>query len=304
MVLDDLMCEGSDDHRVLDLLTRDSHHRGINVIFMTQDMFLKGKHAKTISRNAHYIIAFKNPRDQLGVRILTQQAFPQDFKDVLNVYRDATERPYRYLMFDLHPNLSDSERLKTNLLRDEGYTTVYQKNERYTSVSEKETMSSNPVISSPSSFNNMSRAELDLVAQAAAASGFNPYDILYGSPPNTNSPPLGLRTSTPAGTSVASDLSFKAQFSPFIPPTPSPTPRRGQRQPPSSLNLTREQVRAQGINPMEFMAQPLREAGTRGGVGPIVVPPYTPPSPIPSSLEFSSPRIVGGTPSYNTTCQR
>ena len=95
MVLDDLMREGSDDHRVLDLLTRDSHHRGINVIFMTQDMFLKGKNAKTISRNAHYIIAFKNPRDQLGVRILTQQAFPQEFKDVLNVYRDATERPYR-----------------------------------------------------------------------------------------------------------------------------------------------------------------------------------------------------------------
>ena len=38
------------------------------------------------------------------------------------------------------------------------------------------------------------------------------------------------------------------------------------------------------------MARPLREAGRRGGVGPIVIPPYTPPSLIPSSLEFSSPR--------------
>ena len=127
LILNDLMREGSDDNRVLDLFTRDSHHRGINVIFMTQDMFPKGKHAKTISRNAHYIIAFENPRDQLGVRIRTQQAFPQEFKDVLNVYRDATERPYRYLMFDLHPNSSDSEKLKTNLLRDEGCTTVYRK---------------------------------------------------------------------------------------------------------------------------------------------------------------------------------
>ena len=42
---------------------------------------------------------------------------------------------------------------------------------------------------------------------------------------------------------------------------------------------------------MEFMAR-LREAGRRGGVGPIVVPPYTPPSPIPSSLEFSSPSLL------------
>ena len=70
LVSDDLMREGSDDNRVLDLFTRESHHRGMNVIFMTQDMFSKGKRAKTISRNAHYIVAFKNPRNQLGVRIL------------------------------------------------------------------------------------------------------------------------------------------------------------------------------------------------------------------------------------------
>ena len=56
LVLDDLMREGSDHNRVLDLFTRESHHRGINVVFMTQDMFPKGKHAKTISRNAHYIL--------------------------------------------------------------------------------------------------------------------------------------------------------------------------------------------------------------------------------------------------------
>ena len=154
-------------------------------------------------------------------------------------------------------------------------------------------MSSTPVIRSPSALGKMSQAELDLFAQAASASGFNPYDILYGSPPNnsssSSSPPLGPRTSTPAGSSIASDLSFEAQFSPSIPPTPSPTPRRRGRQPASFLNLAREGVRAQGINPMEFMARPLREAGRRGGRGPIVVPPYTPSrSPLPSSLDISS----------------
>ena len=127
LILDDLMREGSDDPRVLDLFTRESHHKGINVVYMTQDMFPKGKHAKTISRNAHYIVAFKNPRDQLAVRHLTQQAFPQDLKEVMGVYRDATERPYGYLLFDLHPNSSDEDRLKSNLLKGEGYTTVYRK---------------------------------------------------------------------------------------------------------------------------------------------------------------------------------
>lgn len=112
---------------VLDLFTKDSHHRNTTVIYMTQDMFPEGKFIRPKSRNAHYIIAFKNPQDQLGVRILTQQAFPQEFKDVLNVYREAIERPYRYLLFDLHPSSSDQERLKTNVLQDEGYTIVYRK---------------------------------------------------------------------------------------------------------------------------------------------------------------------------------
>ena len=85
LILDDLMREGSDDYRVLDLFTRESHHRGITVVFMTQDMFPKGKHAKSISRNAHYIVAFKNPRDQLGVRILMQQAFSTRFQGVERV---------------------------------------------------------------------------------------------------------------------------------------------------------------------------------------------------------------------------
>lgn len=40
---------------------------------------------------------------------------------------------------------------------------------------------------------------------------------------------------------------------------------------------------------MEFMARPLREAGRRGRVGPIVIPRYTPPSPVPSSTDFSTP---------------
>lgn len=43
LVLEDHMDEGSGDQRVLDLFTRDSHHRRITVIYMNQDMFPKGK---------------------------------------------------------------------------------------------------------------------------------------------------------------------------------------------------------------------------------------------------------------------
>jgi len=57
-------------------------------------MFPVGKKAKSIFHNAHYIVPFKNPRDQLG---------------------------------DLHPASSDQQQLLSHLLKDEGWTCTYQK---------------------------------------------------------------------------------------------------------------------------------------------------------------------------------
>ena len=70
LVLDDLIREGGQDKELLDLFTKHSHHQNITVMYLYQDMFPPGKYAKNISRNAHYIIAFKNPRDQLGMKNL------------------------------------------------------------------------------------------------------------------------------------------------------------------------------------------------------------------------------------------
>ena len=66
LVLDDLMVEGGEDKELLDLFTKHSHHQNITVLYLCQDMFPLGKYAKCISRNAHYIVAFKNLRDQLA----------------------------------------------------------------------------------------------------------------------------------------------------------------------------------------------------------------------------------------------
>ena len=83
---------------------------------LTQNLFPQGKNARTISLNAHYIIAFKNPRDALSVRILAQQAFPHKVPFVMESFQDATTRPYGYLLFDLHPSTPEEYRLRTNIL--------------------------------------------------------------------------------------------------------------------------------------------------------------------------------------------
>ena len=126
LILDDLMQESGNDKEVLDLFTKHSHHQNITVIYLCQDMFPPGKYAKSISRNAHYIMAFKNPRDQLGMRNLLLQAFPSNWQDVMDVYRKVTERTFGYLTLDLHPASDDSTRIMSHLLQHEGFMRCYR----------------------------------------------------------------------------------------------------------------------------------------------------------------------------------
>ena len=98
------MEEGGNDKRVSDLFTKHSHHQNVMVIYLCQDMFPPSKFAKSISRNAHYIAGFKNPRDQLGTRNLLLQSFPTRWQEVQHTFRKVTERPFGYMVLDLHPN--------------------------------------------------------------------------------------------------------------------------------------------------------------------------------------------------------
>ena len=127
LVLDDLMEEGSNDKRVVNLFTKHCHHRNITLLFLTQDLFPPGKFSKTISRNVHYMIAFKSPRDQTAIRTVLLQAFPTVWKDALQIFQLTTQRPYGYLWLDLHPGSDDRHRLFANVLKEEGPTIVYEK---------------------------------------------------------------------------------------------------------------------------------------------------------------------------------
>ena len=126
LILDDLMEEGSKDKNVLDLFTKLSHHQGITVIYLSQDLFPPSKYAKTISRNAHYVVAFKNPHDQLDIKNLLLQAYPHKWQPVLEVFTNTTSRPYGYLLLDVHPSSSDERRILSHLLKSEGFMRCYQ----------------------------------------------------------------------------------------------------------------------------------------------------------------------------------
>ena len=79
----------SDDERILDLFTNVSHHCDVTCIYLTPHLFPPGKFSRSIFLNAHYIIAFNNPRDALGLRTLAQQAFAGQVPFVWKSFQDA-----------------------------------------------------------------------------------------------------------------------------------------------------------------------------------------------------------------------
>jgi hypothetical protein len=116
IVLDDLMSQCSNDQRAVDLFTRGSHHTGVPVLYLTQNLFPPGRLSRTISLNSHYMVIFRNPRDSLGVSTLARQMFPGCTDYLLEAYGDATNKPYGYLLIDCHQLTPDCMRLRTNIL--------------------------------------------------------------------------------------------------------------------------------------------------------------------------------------------
>jgi len=119
LVLDDLMSESTNKETMVNVITKGCHHRNITTIFVVQNLFPPGKHSRTISLNTHYIVAFKNPRDSLGVSTLARQAFPDSVKYVMESFEDAVRDRYGYLLFDLHPSSAQEMRLRTSIFPNE-----------------------------------------------------------------------------------------------------------------------------------------------------------------------------------------
>ena len=119
IVIDDLMSETGSDKKVTNLFTKGSHHRNLSVILLLQNLFYNGKESRTISLNAHYIVLFKNPRDNTIVTSLAKQMYPGKIKFLQEAFRDATKLPYHYLFLDLKPYTDEKFQVRTCIMPSE-----------------------------------------------------------------------------------------------------------------------------------------------------------------------------------------
>ena len=117
LIIDDLMHETNEIFSKL--FTRVSHHKNVSVVYLTQNLFNNSEHNRTISLNAQYMILFKNVRDAAQVQCLARQMFPKKSEAMMQGYKDATGKPYGYLLVDLTQPVDDRYRLRTKIFPGE-----------------------------------------------------------------------------------------------------------------------------------------------------------------------------------------
>ena len=119
IVIDDLMDQIKKNESIKTLFIKGSHHLGISVMFIVQNIFHQDKNMRTISLNSHYINVMKGVRLTQQICILGNQIFPGKGRKIVSVFNRATQREFTYLLFDLHPRSVDKFRLRTRLFRHE-----------------------------------------------------------------------------------------------------------------------------------------------------------------------------------------
>ena len=130
-VLDDLMSESANSVEVEQFVCIGSHHLNMTIICLVQNLFQKGKVMRTLILNTHYFVLYKNRRDQKQIQRFSRQAFPQQSKYFLDVYRKAISTPYGYLLVDINLHSNKLYSLRSRIFPGED-TIVYRPSDEET----------------------------------------------------------------------------------------------------------------------------------------------------------------------------
>jgi hypothetical protein len=116
VIIDDLMDELKEDEELSKIFTRESHHLNFSVIFILQNLYIKGSKMRTINLNSQYFLLTINRRDLSQITTFGTQCYPRKGSFFMDVYLDAiNQQPYGYLLFDSHITTPENLRLRTNI---------------------------------------------------------------------------------------------------------------------------------------------------------------------------------------------
>ena len=125
LVLDDLMQEVSNSKDMVDLFCQYSHHMGISVMYVTQNLYQQGKFSRTIALNTHVLVLLKSMRNASQISCFARQLYPNCRGILEEIYDDCMKTPYGYLIVDLNPSSVDLYRLRTHIFPEEYPPVIY-----------------------------------------------------------------------------------------------------------------------------------------------------------------------------------
>lgn len=123
-VIDDLMQSVSESQAVTDLFCNKVQHTNVSVILLMQNLFYHGKERTTLLRCAHYMVVFRNPLDGSVPLYLAQKIMPLHKKLFMDIFDEATRKPFGYLYIDGKQTTPPSARFRGDIFKD-GVQNVY-----------------------------------------------------------------------------------------------------------------------------------------------------------------------------------
>ena len=130
VVLDDLQNEMKTDSHITSLFLKQSHHRHFFVILLQQNIY-GDKEQRYRNANAHYWVAFNNPRNQRQVSEFLSRMYASGGKrGIEGIFKHIleTEGNYGYLFVDFTPNMRADLRLRSHIFTSPMH--IYKVNER------------------------------------------------------------------------------------------------------------------------------------------------------------------------------
>lgn len=103
-----------------------THHLNCCTFLLSQSLFPKCPAYREISLNCTYTIIFKTTRDLRQFHTFAQQLSPKNWKILVEVYENETERQYSYILVDHNHATPKLFQIRSNLLPHEGPMAIYR----------------------------------------------------------------------------------------------------------------------------------------------------------------------------------
>ena len=102
IVCDDFMSQIGKNKDMFNLFIRDSHHNGVSIVLILQNIFEKDLIG--YRRNTHYYYLTEHLQDRRSIEHFARQLEPKNSKYFMKSYEDATSYPFGGLFIDVHPH--------------------------------------------------------------------------------------------------------------------------------------------------------------------------------------------------------